>query len=244
MGIQFRNGEVDAGAVVRPRRRGGPPARPRPRVRHPRRPAAGSRSRRRSARSPTTPARRRRSRRASGPKPAEVARPGRGRHHHRHPGGQHGPAGRTRSGASSRSTTAASAGPATLKTGTSNEARDLNAYGYIAAPDDARAQGRRVRAGRRRVERQLGQLAGQHAAADRCSRSTSPTYVWQGFMEEATKGWSINGFKAPDGLEHASVDPWTGLASSSRQRGRRSCSCRAPRPPATCPRRRAAARRS
>ncbi len=40
------------------------------------------------------------------------------------------------------------------------------------------------------------------------------TYVWQGFMEESTKGWAINGFVAPNGLERAAVDPWTGLAAS------------------------------
>ena len=37
----------------------------------------------------------------------------------------------------------------------------------------ASAQGRRVRAGGRRLERQLRQLAGQHGRATRCSRSTS-----------------------------------------------------------------------
>ena len=105
--------------------------------------------------------------------------------------------------------------PATLKTGTSNEARDLNAYGFIAAPDDS---------GRKDGEYALvvGAWNGNSDNSLVSGRGGPlfsidvTTYVWQGFMEESTKGWKINGFKAPNNLEHASVDPWTGLASSSR----------------------------
>ncbi len=105
--------------------------------------------------------------------------------------------------------------PATLKTGTSNEARDLNAYGFIAAPDDK---------GRKDGEYALvvGAWNGNSDNSLVSGRGGPlfsidvTTYVWQGFMEESTKGWAINGFKAPNNLEHASVDPWTGLASSGR----------------------------
>jgi peptidoglycan glycosyltransferase len=104
--------------------------------------------------------------------------------------------------------------PATLKTGTSNEARDLNAYGYIAAPDAS---------GRKSGEYALT-VGAWNGNSDNSlvSSPTRPlfsidvtTYVWQGFMEEATKGWAINGFgPAPDNIEHAAVDPWTGLLAS------------------------------
>ena len=50
--------------------------------------------------------------------------------------------------------------PATLKTGTNNDAKDLNAYGYIAPPTDAGRDGRRLRPRRRRLERQLRQQPG------------------------------------------------------------------------------------
>ena len=50
--------------------------------------------------------------------------------------------------------------PATLKTGTNNDAKDLNAYGYIAPPTEAGPDRRRLRPGRRGVERQLGQQPG------------------------------------------------------------------------------------
>ena len=72
--------------------------------------------------------------------------------------------GSTRSGASSAITDDGKRRPATLKTGTNNDAKDLNAYGYIARTEPRRARGRRVRAGGGRVERQLGQLGRQHAA--------------------------------------------------------------------------------
>ena len=102
--------------------------------------------------------------------------------------------------------------PATLKTGTSNEARDLNAYGYIGAPDDK---------GRTDGEFALAVGAWNGNSDNSLVSKGAPlfsievtTYVWQGFLEEATKGWSINGFgAAPDTIDRASVDPWTGLAA-------------------------------
>ncbi len=103
--------------------------------------------------------------------------------------------------------------PATLKTGTNNDAKDLNAFGYLAPPSAA------------------GRASGEYALAvgawngnsDNSVVSTSgaplfsldvTTYVWQGFLQEATKSWGINAFQPPAGLETAAVDPWTGLAAS------------------------------
>ena len=105
--------------------------------------------------------------------------------------------------------------PATLKTGTNNDAKDLNAYGYVAPPTAA------------------GRTAGAYALAagvwngnsDNSLVSTAraplfsidvSTYVWQGFMNEATAKWPITDFARPaDGLTQARIDPFTGLASSS-----------------------------
>jgi peptidoglycan glycosyltransferase len=100
--------------------------------------------------------------------------------------------------------------PATLKTGTNNDAKDLNAYGYIAPPTDA------------------GRKAGAYALAvgawngnsdnTPVSKPGAPvfsidvsTYVWQGFMEEASKKWEITDFQRPDGLTQVAIDPFTGL---------------------------------
>ena len=105
--------------------------------------------------------------------------------------------------------------PATLKTGTNNDARDLNAYGYIAAP---------TAKGRDRGEYALAVGAWNGNSDNSVVSSTSvtlysfdvPTYVWQGFLTEATNGWAIRNFKIPDSLQRARVDAWTGLATNSK----------------------------
>ncbi len=100
--------------------------------------------------------------------------------------------------------------PATLKTGTNNDAKDLNAYGYIAPPTEE------------------GRAAGEYALAvgvwngnsDNTPVSTPqnplfsvdvPTFVWQGFLRQATNEWAVNDFTLPDNLVTVAVDPWTGL---------------------------------
>jgi peptidoglycan glycosyltransferase len=100
--------------------------------------------------------------------------------------------------------------PATLKTGTNNDARDLNAYGYIGAPSQSdRANGEYALA--------VGAWNG-NSDNSLVSTPSSPlfsidvtTYVWQGFLKDATRGWSINGFTKPKELVQEAVDPWTGL---------------------------------
>ena len=100
--------------------------------------------------------------------------------------------------------------PATLKTGTNTDAKDLNAYGYIAPPTDA---------GRKKGEYALA-VGAWSGNSDNTVVSTPQqplfsidvtTYVWQGFLQEATKAWAINDFARPDGLVQAKIDPFTGL---------------------------------
>jgi membrane peptidoglycan carboxypeptidase len=104
--------------------------------------------------------------------------------------------------------------PATLKTGTNNDARDLNAYGYIGAP----SKGDRENGEYALV---VGAWNGNSdnslvsTAADPLFSIDVTTYVWQGFLQEATEGWSINGFTKPkEALASASVDAFTGLPAS------------------------------
>ena len=88
--------------------------------------------------------------------------------------------------------------PATLKTGTNNDAKDLNAYGYIAPPtEEGRADGAYALA--------VGVWNGN---SDNTPVSTPArpvfsidvaTYVWQGFLEEASKKWPETNFKRPGG---------------------------------------------
>ena len=109
--------------------------------------------------------------------------------------------------------------PATLKTGTNNDAKDLNAYGFIAPPSkDGRAGGEYALA-----------VGAWNGNSDNSVVSTPQrpvfsidvtTYVWHGFLEEATKGWGINGFSVPkEGLVKAKIDPWTGLKPTAGDTG-------------------------
>ncbi len=108
--------------------------------------------------------------------------------------------------------------PATLKTGTNNDAKDLNAYGYIAPPTEA------------------GRESGAYALAvgvwngnsDNTPVSTPDdpifsievtTFVWQGFLQEASAEWEITGFERPDGLNQVAVDPFTGLLPAAGSEG-------------------------
>jgi penicillin-binding protein 1A len=99
--------------------------------------------------------------------------------------------------------------PATLKTGTNNDAKDLNAYGFIAPPSEQ---------GRADGEFALAAGAWNGNSDNSVVSPNKPvfsidvtTFVWQGFMDEASKKWAVNDFKTPDGLAKAKVDPWTGL---------------------------------
>ena len=107
--------------------------------------------------------------------------------------------------------------PATLKTGTNNDAKDLNAYGYIAPPTDA---GRKVGA----YALAVGVWNG-NSDNSLVSTARSPlfsidvaTYVWQGFLNEATAKWPETNFKPPaDGLVRVKIDPFTGYPATSGQ---------------------------
>ncbi|MBA2380554.1 MAG: penicillin-binding protein [Chloroflexi bacterium] len=100
--------------------------------------------------------------------------------------------------------------PATLKTGTNNDAKDLNAYGFIAPPTDA---------GRKKGEHALAVGAwngnSDNSVVGKVFSIDVTTYVWQGFLQEATKAWAINDFARPDGLERAKIDVFTGLRPRS-----------------------------
>ena len=100
--------------------------------------------------------------------------------------------------------------PATLKTGTNNDAKDLNAYGYIAPPTEE---------GRKNGEYALA-VGVWNGNSDNSLVSTAgaplfsidvSTFVWQGFLDKVTKGWAVNDFRRPDGLVEKTVDPFTGV---------------------------------
>jgi membrane peptidoglycan carboxypeptidase len=104
--------------------------------------------------------------------------------------------------------------PAALKTGTNNDAKDLNAYGLIGPPTPE------------------GRQAGEYALAVGVWNGNSDntpvgpvfsiqvsTFVWQGFLNEATAEWAINPLPRSEGLTTVEVDPWTGFLPAAGQRG-------------------------
>ena len=107
--------------------------------------------------------------------------------------------------------------PATLKTGTNNDAKDLNAYGYIAPPtQDGRGKGAYALA--------VGVWNGNSdnslvsTAANPLFSIDVATYVWQGFLNEATAKWPETNFERPaDGLVRHKIDPFTGLQSTDKK---------------------------
>ncbi len=105
--------------------------------------------------------------------------------------------------------------PATLKTGTNNDAKDLNAYGYIAPPSD---QGRQDGAYALAVGVWNGNSDNSLVSTARqplFSIDVS-TYVWQGFLQEASAKWPVTNFARPkDGLVQVRIDPFTGLRADN-----------------------------
>ncbi len=99
--------------------------------------------------------------------------------------------------------------PATLKTGTNNDAKDLNAYGFIAAPtEDGRAGGEYALA----VGAWNGNSDNTVVSPKKPVFSIEvTTFVWQGFLQEATDKWAVNDFVRPEGLSRVKIDAFTGL---------------------------------
>jgi membrane peptidoglycan carboxypeptidase len=92
--------------------------------------------------------------------------------------------------------------PAAYKTGTTSDNRDVHAYGYLAPPKDknrpALAAG--VWMGNSNNEPNKGSLS---------LDSSAP--LWSALLEEVSQKYGISKFRAPAGLETATVDAFTGL---------------------------------
>jgi membrane peptidoglycan carboxypeptidase len=94
--------------------------------------------------------------------------------------------------------------PAAVKTGTSNDARDLATYGYLPAPKDPKAPAWVV-----------GVWMGNsdHSMPRTRTPATSLTAaapLWQSFVRQLTKGDPVARFSRPKGIVSARIDAWTG----------------------------------
>ncbi len=103
--------------------------------------------------------------------------------------------------------------PAAYKTGTNNDAKDLNAYGFIAPPSER---------GRARGEYALsvGVWAGNSDSSP-VTTVANPVFsldvaapIWDAFLTDVTSRWEVRDFVRPGGLTNTAVDVFTGYQPS------------------------------
>jgi membrane peptidoglycan carboxypeptidase len=92
--------------------------------------------------------------------------------------------------------------PAALKTGTTNDTKDLMAYGFLAPPKDPNAPA--IAVGVWMGNSDNSQTGGIFSLE-------GPTPVWQSFLTEVARKQPIADFPKPPGIVHATVDAWSGL---------------------------------
>ena len=111
--------------------------------------------------------------------------------------------------------------PATLKTGTNNDAKDLNAYGYIAPPDRSRAATTARTPSRSGVWNGNSTTRLVSTPASPSSRSTSRPTSGRASWSEATQDWPITRLRAGrTASSQVAIDPWTGLLAEPGRRSR------------------------
>jgi membrane peptidoglycan carboxypeptidase len=92
--------------------------------------------------------------------------------------------------------------PAAYKTGTTDENKDIDAFGYVAPPKDKDAPAIVV-----------GVWLGNSDAdiVQPVTSTTSSAPLWNRIITDVTKGTPITNFKRPDGIVEMEVDAWSGL---------------------------------
>lgn len=93
--------------------------------------------------------------------------------------------------------------PAAAKTGTSNDARDLATYGFLAPTTDDHPG------------LAVGVWMGNSDHSNPRSKEpaislTAAAPLWHAFVRDYTKSWPVTAFKPPKGVVKATIDAWTG----------------------------------
>ncbi|HUR16572.1 MAG TPA: transglycosylase domain-containing protein [Candidatus Limnocylindrales bacterium] len=101
--------------------------------------------------------------------------------------------------------------PATIKTGTSQDANDLVAFGYVPSTDDA---GRQAGEYSLVVGAWVGNSDGSPVLTEENPVLSTDVAapMWHGFLQEVTSSWPVRGFARPPGIVEADVDAWSGMA--------------------------------
>jgi membrane peptidoglycan carboxypeptidase len=92
--------------------------------------------------------------------------------------------------------------PAAYKTGTTNDNRDVHAYGYLAPPKNKKQPALAVGVW-------MGNSNNQPNRGSLSLDSSAP--LWSAIMTEVSRKYPIDSFRAPSGLVTATVDAFTGL---------------------------------
>ena len=92
--------------------------------------------------------------------------------------------------------------PAAYKTGTTDENKDIDAFGYVAPPKDKDEPAIAVGVW-------LGNSDADVVVSVPSTQSSAP--LWHAIIEDATKGTPIAKFKRPDGIVEMNVDAWSGM---------------------------------
>ena len=92
--------------------------------------------------------------------------------------------------------------PAAYKTGTTNDNRDVHAYGYLAPPKDKKAPALAVGVW-------MGNSNNDPNTDTLSLKSSAP--LWSRILRDVSKGTPIAAFKAPGGLVEAKVDAISGM---------------------------------
>ncbi len=92
--------------------------------------------------------------------------------------------------------------PAAYKTGTTDESKDIDAFGYVAPPKDPNQPAIAV-----------GVWMGNSDAApvEPVFSTTTTAPLWSKIMTEITKGTPVAKFQRPDGIVERQVDAWSGM---------------------------------
>jgi membrane peptidoglycan carboxypeptidase len=92
--------------------------------------------------------------------------------------------------------------PAAYKTGTTDENKDIDAFGYVAPPKDPEAPAIAVGVW-------LGNSDADVVLSVPSTQSSAP--LWHHIISDVTRGMPIEKFKRPNGLVEVEVDAWSGL---------------------------------
>ncbi|MFP5342657.1 MAG: transglycosylase domain-containing protein [Candidatus Limnocylindria bacterium] len=93
--------------------------------------------------------------------------------------------------------------PAAVKTGTTNDARDLGTYGYLAPQPDG-GPGLAVGVWLGNSDHSMPRTK------DPATSLTAAAPLWRAFVADLTSGWAVTDFKRPKDVVSATIDAWSG----------------------------------